>query len=181
MKNKKKIIILSVLAVIAASAFFAVPKIPVLSISGKKVSYGNFLKIKGALEKFNDVSNVNLGDDLAQIALLNLIEQEFLDVLIDGADRNILFESEKIVDEAIERTPNLALDKASDELYGLSAEDFKRLVLFPQAKRDLLDRHFQEKGQDILQSWASLYGTASIKVYYPGYYWDTTEYTIKKK
>lgn len=181
MKNKKKIIFLIITALVVVTAFFVVPKIPVLKVNGKNISYGKFLKIKGALEKFNSVSNLNLGDDIQEIALLNLIEQEFLDILIDNVDRNILFEAEKAVNEAIERTPNLSLDEASEELYNLSAQEFKSLVLIPQAKRDILDKYFKEKGDDILQAWASLYGTAPIKVYYPGYYWDTTEYTIKKK
>lgn len=179
--SKKKITILIVILAVGASAFFAVPKIPVLKVNGKNIGYGKFLKIKRALEKFNKISKVNLGDNINQISLLNLMEQEFLDTFINNVDRNILFEAQKVVDKAIERTPNLTLDKASEELYDLNAKDFKNLVLLPQAKKDLLDKHFNEKGQDILRAWASLYGTASVKIYYPGYYWDTTEYTIKKK
>lgn len=181
MKNKKKIVFLIVIGVVGLAAFFAVPKIPVLKVGEKSISYSKFLKVKGALDKFNSISKLNMGDDVAQIALLNLIEQKFLDILIDSADRNILFEAEKMVEKAIEQTPNLSLGEASEGLYNLSADDFKNLVLLPQAKKDLLDKYFKEKGKDILQAWASLYGTASIKVYYPGYYWDTKEYTIKKK
>jgi len=180
MKNKKTIIFL-IIVLVAISAFFAVQKIPVVKVNEKNISYGKFLKVKGALDKFDSVSELNLTYDVGEIALLNLIEQEFLDILIDNVDHNILFEAEKLVAEAIVSTPNLSLDEASKELYSLNAKDFKNLVLIPQAKKDLLDKYFKEKGQDILQAWASLYGTATIKVYYPGYYWDTTEYTIKKK
>ena len=183
MKNKKKKIFLIVIALVAVSALFGVKQIPVLKVNGKNISYGKFLKIKGAIEKSNSVPQLRLGPegDFGEIALLNLVEQEFLDALIDSTDRNILFEAEKTVNEAIERTPNLSLGEASKELYNLSAEEFKSLVLIPQAKKNLLDKHFNEKGQDILMAWASLYGTATVKVYYPGYYWDTKEYTIKRK
>ena len=178
---KKKIIILSIIVIAAASAFWGVPSITVLKVNGKNISYGNFLKIKGALEKSNSFFEISMKEDPVEIAFLNLIEQDFLDILIDNVDRNILFESEKAVAEAIESTPNLSLDEASKKLYNLSAEDFKELVLIPQAKKNFLDKHFNEKGEDILMAWASLYGTATVKVYYPGYYWDTAEYTIKKK
>ena len=154
---------------------------PIISVEGQKVPYFEFLKIRSALEKALGSGATEVEGDLNSIALLNLVEQEFLDILIDSVDRNLGVKAEELVEEAILKTPNLALDKVSEEIYGLNSSDFKRLVLLPQAKRDLLDNYFKEKKQDVLQAWASLYGTASIKVYYPGYYWDTKEYTIKKK
>ena len=113
--------------------------------------------------------------------MMNLMEQEFLDILIDNIDHNLKIKAEEVVTEAIAKTPNLSLDEVSKELYGLSSEDFRKLVLLPQAKRDLLENYFKKNNQDIIQAWASLYGTASVKVYYPGYYWDTKEYAIKRK
>lgn len=178
-KNKK---ILTFVLVAALVLFFAVYSFtPVLLVESKRIGYSKFLKIRGALEKFNSLSNIKLNEDLNTIALMNLVEQEFLDILINNVDHNLEIEADKIVEEAVLKTEGLSLKKASEELYGLSSEDFKKLVLLPQAKRDLLDKHFKEKKEDILQAWASLYGTASIKVYYPGYYWDKEIYSIKKK
>lgn len=177
-KNKK--IILFVL-VLSSALFTAYQFIPIISVEGKKVSYSEFLKIKSALYKALSISKSKVDGDLNAVAMMNLVEQEFLDILIDNVDRNLKVKAEEIVAEAISKTPNLSLSEVSEELYGLNSKDFKRLVLLPQAKRDLLDNYFKEKSEDILQAWASLYGTASIKVYYPGYYWDTKEYTIKRK
>lgn len=178
-KSKKTILLLLIMA---SSLFFAAYNfVPVISVESKKVNFREFLKIKSALEKALSTSAAKFDGDLNTIAMMNLIEQEFLDILIDNVDRNLKLKAEEIVREAISKTPNLSLDKASEEIYGLSSKDFKRLVLLPQAKRDILDSYFKNKNEDVLQAWASLYGTASIKVYYPGYYWDTKEYTIKKK
>lgn len=177
--NKK--IIIFVLIFISALFFAAYNFAPVISVEGKKASYSEFLKIKGALQKALSVGTSKIESDLNSVVMMNLVEQEFLDILIDNVDRNLSLRAEEIVLEAISKTPNLSLDKASEEIYGLSSKDFKRLVLLPQAKRDLLDNYFKEKHEDVLQAWASLYGTASIKVYYPGYYWDTETFEIKKK
>lgn len=178
-KNKK--ILTFVLILVLALFFIAYKFAPIISVEGKKASYSEFLKIKGALQQAINTSTSKIDGDLNTVAMMNLIEQEFLDILIDNVDRNLKLKAEEIVLEAISKTPNLSLDKASEEIYGLSSKDFKRLVLLPQAKRDLLDNYFKEKHEDVLQAWASLYGTASIKVYYPGYYWDTETFEIKKK
>lgn len=178
-KNKK--IIIFVLIFVLALFFVAYKFVPVLSVEGKRVNYTEFLKIKNALHKAFSVSKSQTDEDLNSIAMMNLVEQEFLDILIDNVDRNLHAKAEEIVEEAILKTPNLSLGEASEKLYGLSSQDFMRLVLLPQAKRDLLENYFKGKNEDILQAWASLYGTASIKVYYPGYYWDNKTYEIKKK
>ncbi|MEK7560102.1 MAG: hypothetical protein AAB522_02280 [Patescibacteria group bacterium] len=180
-KGKKILIYTVILAVFVALAFAALKFVPVLSVEGKKVNYSKFLKIKNALDQSFSISKSSTSEDLNAVAMMNLVEQEFLDILIDNVDRNLVMKAQGLVEEAIQKTPNLSLNEASEKLYGLNSEDFKQLVLLPQAKRDILENYFKEKNRDILQSWASLYGTASVKVYYPGYYWDTTEYIIKKK
>lgn len=180
MSKNKKIIIFVVLVVLVV-IFTAYKFTPVISVEGKRAGYSEFLKIKGAIEKTNSISKVKINGDLNSIAMMNLMEQEFLDILIDKVDHNLKIKAEEIVSDAILKTPDLSLDDASKELYGLTSADFKKLVLLPQAKRDLLEDYFKKNNQDIVQAWASLYGTATIKIYYPGYYWDTKEYTIKRK
>src|SRR3989344_3082855 len=178
-KNKK--IIIFVLVVLSASIFVGFRFVPVLSVQGKRASYSEFLKIRSAIEKTNFISKDKIPGDLNSVAMMNLMEQEFLDILIDSVDHNLKSKAEDIVAEAIAKTPDLSLDNVSEELYGLSSVDFKKLVLLPQAKRDLVENYFKKNNQDIIQAWTSLYGTASVKIYYPGYYWDTKEYAIKKK
>src|SRR3989344_2084984 len=178
---KSKKIIIFVLVVLSAVVFAGFRFIPVLSVQGKKANYSEFLKIKNAIEKTNTISKDKIIGDLNSLAMMNLMEQEFLDILIDNVDHNLKVKAEDIVSEAIIKTPDLSLDEVSEELYGLSSADFRKLVLLPQAKRDLLENYFKKNNQDIIQAWASLYGTASVKIYYPGYYWDTKEYAIKKK
>ena len=178
-KNKK--IIIFVLIFISALLFAAFRFVPVLSVDGKRANYSDFLKIKNAIEKTNNISKDKMTGDLNSIAMMNLMEQEFLDILIDNIDHNLKIKAEEVVSDAISKTPGLSLGDVSKELYGLSSADFRKLVLLPQAKRDLLENYFKKNNQDIIQAWASLYGTASVKIYYPGYYWDTKEYAIKKK
>lgn len=178
-RNKKILIIVS--AIVLAAFWVGFRFVPVISVEGKMSSYSEFLKIRSALEKNTQVLKEKSKEDLNSVAMMNLLEQKLLDILIDNVDHNLKIKAEAMVLEAISKMPGLSLGEASEELYGLTSADFKRLVLLPQAKRDLLENYFKQKNQDIIQAWASLYGTATVKVYYPGYYWDTKEYSIKRK
>lgn len=159
----------------------AIKFIPVLKVEGRFLSYSDFLKVREALTHFDKISQTKNIKDPESLAFMNLIDQVFLDILIEQIDNNIKSEAKKIVEEAILKTENLSLGEAAHELYGLSEKDFKRIVLIPQAKKDLLSKKFDGKDEELLQRWDNFYSTASIKIYYPGYYWDIGEHIVKKK
>ena len=102
-----------------------------------------------------------------------------MDKLISQIDTTLDKKADDLVKQSIDQSPNLQLDTAARKLYGLSAEDFKELVLIPQAKRDLLTERFKDNQEQLNQMWEDLVKTADIKVYYPGYKWEGGE--IKKK
>ena len=84
------------------------------------------------------------------------------------------------MEEAIKTTPNLSLGKASKKIYGLSEPDFKRLVLLPQAEKDLLTKHYEYNPAELENLLNDLAKNAQIKIYYPGYEWSDGEVRIKK-
>src|SRR3989344_9518630 len=110
-KNKK--IIIFVLIFISALLFAAFRFVPVLSVDGKRANYSDFLKIKNAIEKTNNISKDKMTGDLNSIAMMNLMEQEFLDILIDNIDHNLKIKAEEVVSDAISKTPGLSLGDVS--------------------------------------------------------------------
>ena len=181
--KKKSVIILAVIILLGVAALAAFDFTPVISINGERASLSEFLKVQSAVRHMDMNENggaLKISDEeVKQRVFGNIIDKVFLDVLIDQIDASLAKKADDLVKQAIEQSPNLQLDTAARKLYGLSAEDFKELVLIPQAKRDLLTERFKDNPEQLNQMWEDLVKTADIKVYYPGYKWEGGE--IKKK
>jgi len=67
------------------------------------------------------------------------------------------------------------LEEAANKLYGLSAADFKKFVLIPEAEKDLLIKHYEYNPSELDDLWDFWTRNANVKIYYPGYYWESGE------
>ena len=158
--------------------------LPVLKVEGEHVSYSGFLKVYRGIEAAERLAKKNqpaTAQELTKRAFETIIENKFLDIIVKKTNSSLKNEARGNVEQAILESKDLALEEAAQKLYGLSAADFKKLVLIPAAEKDLLFKHYQYNTSELDALWEDLNQRAEIKIYYPGYYWDTTEYTIKKK
>lgn len=155
--------------------------VPVLRIEGKNVSYIYFLKLYGAFESYDKLSRHEpVGSkEITRRAFFKIIEDKMLDILVTKTNADFMRKSEELVERAILETKNLELGEASRTLYGLSAAEFKKLVLVPQAKKDLLVKHYEYNPAELEKLWNATAQNLKVKIYYPGFYWENGEVKIK--
>ncbi|OGF62179.1 hypothetical protein A2662_04620 [Candidatus Giovannonibacteria bacterium RIFCSPHIGHO2_01_FULL_45_33] len=181
--KQKYIIILAIVILLAGAAVWYFGFAPVMSVEGKNVSIGEFSKIKGAISRYDEVSHAvgttTLPVELNRRALSNIIEIMLVDKLVSETDPSINQRAEDVVKEALAGNKNFSLADAAERLYGLSEKDFMDLVLIPQAKRSLLLDHFKDDPTKLNDAWENINKTADIKIYYPGYYWESGEVKTK--
>ena len=172
------VIFLTIIAVLAYG--FA----PALSVDGHGVGLAEFLKVESALRHFNNIANQSTATttpsaDLKMQALGNIIDRKILDKIVEELDPSINQKADALVRDTLSKQKNLSLDEAANKLYGLSGDDFIKLVLIPQAERDLLMERFKDNPSRLGDIWNNAASHAKIKIYYPGYYWDGTSLKTK--
>lgn len=75
------------------------------------------------------------------------------------------------VDKKLSGVDNKKLGAAVSTLYGLTDEKFKKIVLEPQAQREVLTDDFKKKNEDFAAWLLSAKRSASIYVFLPGFVW----------
>lgn len=181
---KKKYIVVSVIVLLAAgTAIWFFWSAPVMSVEGKQVSTGEFLKIKSAISHFNSVSRASatstLPAELNRQVLGNLIEIMLVNKMVAETDPTINQRAEDLVRQVVADNASFSVSEAANRLYGLSEKDFTDLVLIPQAKRNLLLAHFKDDQAKLNDLWDTTNKIANIKIYYPGFYWADGEVKTK--
>lgn len=156
--------------------------LPVAKVEGEHISYSDFLKVYSGVEAAERIAKKNppaTSRELTKKAFEKIIENKFLDALAAKTNSALKDEARGNVEKAIAESKDLALEEAAEKLYGLSAEDFKELVLVPSAEKDLLFKHYEYNQAELDALWKDLSKTAEIKIYYPGYEWKDGEVKIK--
>ena len=170
------------LAVIGGAGMLAYGFLPVVKVEGEYVSYASFLKVYRGVEGAEKMRQKNppaTSRELTERAFQTIIENKFLDVVIRETNAGLKEEAAGNVDKAIAESKDLALEEAAQKLYGLSAADFKKLVLIPAAEKDLLSKHYAYNPAELDALWADLGKKADVKIYYPGYEWKDGEVKAK--
>lgn len=163
----KKFIIVSAILfflffVIIFSGFYPVALVngaPLYFRIWKKLEKSSMRFAKIQLEKiqkkpfdFSAKENVGLLLQGRKETLTLLIE----DIIIEQQGKKLAADFEKFskvrVEDALRKGKNMG--NAATFFYGLSIDDFKELVLFPQARRDILREELENKGQNF-ESWLS--------------------------
>ena len=167
---------------LAGAAIAAYGFVPVMKIGGKTIVFAEYLKAYSAIKSYDKISRRSAAPaaEITRQALEVLVENRFLDILAERTSTDFKKEAEKLVEDSIKTTPNLSLGEASEKIYGLNEADFKRLVLLPQAEKDLLTKHYSYNPAELENLLNDLAKNAQIKIYYPGYEWKDGEVRIKK-
>lgn len=180
--KKKYIFIFIAVAIIGGAGVVSYGFLPVMKVDGERVSYIDFLKVYRGVEAAERLAKKNAqatSQELTKKAFEKIIENKFLDVLVAKTNSGFKDEARGNVEKAIAEAKDLALEEASEKLYGLSAADFKELVLIPSAEKDLLLKHYEYNPAELDAIWKDLNKNAEVKIYYPGYEWKDGEVKIK--
>mgnify|MGYP001604796032 CR=1 FL=1 len=180
--TKKNITILLAVLFLGALLYISFGFLPVLKVEGTSAGYSEFQKVYGAIGAFGKISRGEGGmasEEMKKMALESIIESRLLDELIKEANPELAKKAEEIIQKTLRENKNLSLDEVSKSLYGISAADFQKLVLLPQAKKDALTEQFENNPERLEELWNALLRTADVKIYYPGFYWENGEVKIK--
>jgi len=181
--TKKNTTILLAVLFLGAALYISFGFLPVLKVEGTAVGYSEFQKVYGAINAFDKISrgaggNVTPPEEMKKMALESIIESRLLDELIKEANPELAKKAEEILQKTLLENKNLSLDEASKSLYGISATDFQKLVLLPQAKKDALTDYYASNPERLAELWEALLKSAKVKIYYPGFYWENGEVKI---
>src|SRR3989344_3920123 len=183
--TKKNITILLTVLFLGAVIYISFGFLPVLKVEGTSVNYSEFQKVYGAIGSFDKISrkpdpaggggNSAAPEEMKKMALEIIIESRLLDELIKEANPELAKKAEEILQKTLLENKNLSLDEASKILYGISAADFQKLVLLPQAKKDALTDYYESNPERLADLWTALLKSAKVQIYYPGFYWENGE------
>src|SRR3989344_8629181 len=181
--TKQNIFLLLAILFLGVILYISFGFLPVLKVEWTSAGYSEFQKVYGAINAFDKISrgaggNVTPPEDLKKMALESIIENKLLDELIKEANPDLAKKAEELVQKTLLENKNLSLDEASRSLYGISATDFQKLVLLPQAKKDALTDYYASNPERLAELWAALLKSAKVKIYYPGFYWENGEVKI---
>lgn len=189
--NKKTIIIISLILAVSVGAYIIISRsYPVVLVGNRTISAGDFRDYyngaykyyQNALELYaKDTAVLNAEEtkkEIERAVLDGLIE----DVLIDGELRRMMSKDEinRIVEEKISKIGDSEkISRDASVLYGFSAADFKKKVLIPQAKSDILrDRIFLENG-NFEEKLKELKRNAKVTILISGFSWTGEGVALK--
>ena len=180
---KKRYIFVSIaVSIIGGAAVISYGFLPVAKVEGEYISYSDFSKIYRGVEADVRLSKKNpstTSQELVKKAFEKIIENKFLDIIVSKTNAGLKDEARGNVEKAISESKDLSLEEAAQKLYGLSAADFKELVLVPSAEKDLLFKHYEYNPAELDDLWKDLSQNAEVKIYYPGYEWRDWEVKVK--
>lgn len=167
---KKVLIFAAAVLTVLFLAFFN-QLYPVLKVDGEFVWAREYFK---RLESFGiyqrqtaeptDLKNAEKG------ILLSLIIDKV--ITYEFARRNLdLKEAEARVSEAVAANPD-NLEKAANNLYGLSIQELERLFLLPQARKDILAEKLALERKDFGEWLGEKLAASEVKIYFLPYRWE---------
>jgi hypothetical protein len=176
------------IALVLLAAFLAVSITgfyPAAIIDGSIITRRTWRKLEDASKRFANVERARRGERVLNFAAAEnsalLIEgrRTTLNGLIEGLlvaeeGRRLLTDfdaqSEQKMREALGRAPNFK--KAVESLYGISYEDFKELVLLPQAREEALAEIFEARDINFGEWLRGRKRQAKVRLYFTGFRWD---------
>lgn len=129
-------------------------------------------------EMLTDADAAKLYTEVRRATLDKLIEEILLEQELisrfgrDGAAQ---------VDKKLAGIDNRKLGSAATALYGLTDEQFKKIVLEPQARREVLLEEFKKKNEDFSAWLLTQKRAASIYVFLPDFVWGNSAAELGQK
>jgi len=190
MINKKKLIIFSALTagIIIILILFGVYPIAFVGISPIMVNdynrnYSTSLNYyEKALETYAQDSQVLKADEARQEIKRAVLDNLIEDILIDRELRKEIKRNDlnTLVENKInEISEGQIADKAIETLYGFSLSEFKKRVLEPQAKKEILENRLFLAGIDFDGKIKDIKAQARVNIFLSGFEWNGEEVVVK--
>lgn len=181
----KTLLVVAGLSVLGAIFLVADGLYPVAIVGGTPIWERTWHKAEEASKNFTNSQALSRGGKP-----INFSARENGELLLDIRRGTLLFLIEDAViqqksDEAIEGVEALSRERVTEAMrlstdpagaakavYGLDLNDFRDLVLLPQARRDILQEVLTEKNQD-LDTWLrDAKGAVKVRLFFVPFSWD---------
>ena len=185
-KKKKYLLYISIALIIGVILIIFNEIYPVAFVGLKPVFAKDFNRNYSASMVYYEKALKTYAKD-SQTLEANEIKKEIQRAVLDNLIENILIERElkkelnqkdltSLVEKKIgEIAESLTIDKATETLYGFSFEEFKKRVLEPQAKKEILSDRLFLASIDFDERMKSVRSQANIMIFLPGLEWDGKE------
>lgn len=193
--NYKKIIYWGISVIVLTIVILVVMGYwPVAKVNGHFITFAELSKNYGVAihfyqselklnQKDLDILNSNESkNEIKRAVLESIIENELIS---EELDRELGNDLVVIVEQKINKIDLGSEDfkRGSEILYGLSPEDFKKLVLIPRAREEILQgRLFLENNTStkLIGEWLmEEKSKAAVTIFVPGLYWNKTGVEVK--
>lgn len=181
---KKIILFIGVLVVGVAGTSALYGFYPVALVNKKIITQRTFQKAESAagaftnteLQKtgmkpidFSSSANVSLRRDLARGVLTFLVE----DYLVEKGGKELIQNFDAQVQTKVEHVlaKGKNIENAAKLVYGTSLNEFRTLVLRPQARRDVVAETLEEKDQDFFDWLLAQKKNASVRLIFVDFRW----------
>lgn len=176
--NKKLVVIL--LCLILGTALFLKIRdsLPVVRANGVNLTYESYRKNKEGLIRFRDLNKSNVSDsDIEKGIIFSFVEDALTQKELEKY--KITKDTEdKVVNDTIKENKD-KLEKSVSNLYGWSLAEFGDYVLYPQARKILLNEALEKDKRDPQKWLEKSLGEANISVYLLKWKWSDGE--LKKR
>ncbi|MCL5004336.1 MAG: SurA N-terminal domain-containing protein [Patescibacteria group bacterium] len=189
-KKKKYLLYISIALIIGVILIIFNEIYPVAFVGLKPVFAKDFNRNYSASMVYYEKALKTYAKD-SQTLEANEIKKEIQRAVLDNLIENILIERElkkelkpsdlnSLVEKKMGEIPgSQTTDKAVETLYGFSFDEFKKRVLEPQAKKEILSNRLFLASVDFDERMKSVRSQANIMIFLPGLEWDGKEIILR--
>ncbi len=149
--------------------------VPALKVEGETLTLADFFKDRDGLVRFRNLNKEKVSDPELEEGVINSFIENAL-VKKELSRRGIgEHEVEKYVSGSLRPEDEANLSAATEKIYAWSVEDFKRFILYPQARQLMLVREFSRDKIDGASWLENAKKDAKISIYLPRWKWEGGE------
>jgi hypothetical protein len=183
---RKRILIILSISVVVIAGIIPFGYYPVVFVGLEPIFARDYNKNYSASMNYYDKALETYTKD-SQILQADEAKRELKRAVLDNLVENILINRElkrelnhddlKILIEKKmgEISDSRVVGEATETLYGFSLDEFKKLVLGPQARKEILDDRLFLAGIDLGEKMKSVRSQAKVMIFLPGFEWKNGE------
>lgn len=189
-KKKRLLIILVILILVGVGWFIFSGTYPVVFVGLKPIFAKDFNKNYSASMVYYEKALKTYAKD-SQTLEADEIKKEIKRAVLDNLIENILIDRElkkelkqddlkSLVEKKIgEISDSLTIDKATETLYGFFFDEFKKRVLEPQAKKEILSDRLFLASIDFDERIKSIRSQTKVMIFLAGFEWNGEEVILR--
>ena len=149
--------------------------VPAAKVDGETLTLANFFKDRDGLVRFRNLNKEKVSDpELDEVVINSFIENALIKKELSRRGIGEA-EVEKYVSGSLGPGDEANLSAATEKIYAWSVEDFKRFILYPQARQLMLVREFSREKIDGASWLENAKKEAKISIYLPRWKWEEGE------